>query len=141
MGRGDLTNGQWTRLELLLPTGIKPGRPQVRTRRQLIDGIRWRTRTGAPRRDVPERHGPWDQVHDPFRRWQRDGTWARILTQLQAEADAKGLITWDVNVGSTVCRASRHAAGAANKGTSRRSHPAGSSSSRPTTASDAPAAD
>ncbi|MFJ8696855.1 transposase, partial [Streptomyces roseolilacinus] len=54
MGRGDLTNGQWARLEPLLPTGIKPGRPQVWTRRQLIDGIRWRTRTGAPWRDVPE---------------------------------------------------------------------------------------
>ncbi|MEU1259304.1 IS5 family transposase [Streptomyces chartreusis] len=104
MGRGDLTNGQWTRLEVLL-AGIKPGRPHVWTRRQLIDGIRWRTRTGAPWRDVPERYGPWDRVYDLFRRWQRDGTWARILMQLQAEADAKGLITWDVNVDSTVCRA------------------------------------
>nr|WP_107064164.1 IS5 family transposase [Streptomyces sp. NRRL F-5635] len=115
MGRGDLTNGQWARLESLLPRGIKPGRPQVWTRRQLIDGIRWRTRTGAPWRDVPERYGPWDRVYDLFRRWQRDGTWARILTQLQAEADVKGLITWDVNVDSTVCRAHQHAAGAAKK--------------------------
>ncbi|MFH8424000.1 IS5 family transposase [Streptomyces sp. NPDC018038] len=115
MGRGDLTNGQWARLESLLPTGIKPGRPQVWTRRQLIDGIRWRTRTGAPWRDVPERYGPWDRVYDLFRRWQRDGTWARILTRLQTEADAKGLITWEVNVDSTVCRAHQRAAGAAKK--------------------------
>ncbi|WTA58728.1 transposase [Streptomyces niveus] len=79
-------------------------------RRQLIGGIRWRTRTGAPWRDVPERHGSWDRAYDLLRRRQRDGTWARILTRLQAEADAKGLITWDVNVDSTVCRAHRHAA-------------------------------
>ncbi|WP_425315098.1 IS5 family transposase [Streptomyces purpureus] len=131
MGRGDLTNGQWARLEPLLPQGIKPGRPQVWTRRQLIDGIRWRTRTGAPWRDVPERHGPWDRVYDLFRRWQRDGTWAGILTRLQAEADAKGLITWDVNVDSTVCRAHQHAAGAAKRGISRRNRPAVSSPSRP----------
>ncbi|WP_425288403.1 transposase [Streptomyces melanosporofaciens] len=98
MGWGDLTDGQWARLEPLLPRGIKPGRPPVWTRRQLIDGIRWRTRTGAPWRDVPERYGPWDRAYDLFRRWQRDGTWARIVTQLQAEADVKGLITWDVNV-------------------------------------------
>ncbi|MFJ9434581.1 IS5 family transposase [Streptomyces sp. NPDC101490] len=129
MGCGDLTNGQWARLELLLLQGMKPGRPQVWTRRQLIDGIRWRTRTGAPWRDVPERYGPWDRVYDLFRRWQRDGTWARILTRLQAEADAKGLITWDVNVDSTVCRAHQHAAGVANKVISRRSRPAVSSSS------------
>ncbi|MFJ5290459.1 MULTISPECIES: transposase [unclassified Streptomyces] len=62
-----MTNGQWARLEPLLPRGIKSGRPPVWTRRQLMDGIRWRTRTGAPRRDVPERHGPWDRVHDLFR--------------------------------------------------------------------------
>ncbi|MGX1364985.1 transposase [Streptomyces canus] len=78
-----------------MPQGIKPGRPPVWTRRQLIDGIRWRTRTGAP--------------------W-RDGTWGRIVTQLQAQADAKGLITWDVNIDSTVCRAHQHAAGASKKG-------------------------
>ncbi|MFJ8133318.1 IS5 family transposase [Streptomyces hydrogenans] len=127
MRRGDLTNGQWARLEPLLPQGVKPGRPQMWMRRQLIDGIRWRTRAGAPWRDVPERYGLWDRVYGLFRRWQRDGTWARIVTRLQAEADAKGLITWDVNVDSTVCRAHQHAAGAAKRGISRRSRLAGSS--------------
>ncbi|MEU1191842.1 IS5 family transposase [Streptomyces sp. NPDC005859] len=125
MGRGDLTSDQWARLEPLLPQGIKAGRPRVWTRRQLIDGIRWRTRTGAPWRDVPERYGPWDRVYDLFRCWQRDSTWAGIVTQLQAEADANGLITWDVNVDSTVCRAHQHAAGAAKRGTCRRSRLAG----------------
>nr|WP_237538210.1 IS5 family transposase [Streptomyces sp. SID4951] len=126
-----MTNNQWAWLEPLLPKGIKPGRPPVWTRRQLIDGIRWRIRTGAPWRDVPERYGPWDRVYDLFRRWQRDGTWARIVTQLQAQADAKGLITWDVNVDSTVCRAHQHAAGAAKRGTCKRSRPAEPPSSRP----------
>ncbi|WP_405576526.1 hypothetical protein [Streptomyces sp. NBC_01092] len=32
----------------MLPQDIKPGRPRVWTRRELVDGIRWRTRTGAP---------------------------------------------------------------------------------------------
>ncbi|MFE5086063.1 transposase [Streptomyces mirabilis] len=121
MERGDLTNGQWIRLESLLPQGVKASRPPLWTRRQLIDGMRWRTRTGAPWRDVPERYGSWDRVYDLFRRWQRDGTWAQIVTRLQAEADAKGLITWDVSVDSTVCRAHQHAAGAAKRGISCRS--------------------
>ncbi|MET9125433.1 IS5 family transposase [Streptomyces sp. NPDC004528] len=112
MGRGDLTSEQWARLEPLLPVGKKPGRPPVWSKRQLINGIRWRTRTGAPWRDVPARYGEWETVYGLFRRWQRDGTWSRILTQLQAEADAKGLITWDVRVDSTVARAHQHAAGA-----------------------------
>jgi transposase len=116
MGRGDLTNEQWARLEPLLPTGKKPGRPPRWSKRQLIDGIRWRTRTGAPWRDVPARYGPWQTVYGLFRRWQRDGTWRRILTQLQAQADAQGVITWDVSVDSTITRAHQHAAGARKGG-------------------------
>lgn len=65
-------------------------------------------RTGTPRRDTPERYGPWSQPYDPFRRWQRDGTWARIFTRLQTEAAAKGLITWESNADSTVSAAVRH---------------------------------
>nr|WP_308186128.1 IS5 family transposase [Streptomyces sp. MNU76] len=115
MGRHDLTNAQWAKLEPLLPVGKKPGRPPVHTKRQLIDGIRWRTRAGAPWRDVPERYGPWETVYGLFRRWQRDGTWHRIFEQLQARADAEGLITWDVSVDSTIARAHQHAAGARKK--------------------------
>jgi transposase len=134
VGRGDLTEAQWARLEPLLPVGIKSGRPPVHSKRQLIDGIRWRTRAGVPWRDVPERYGPWETVYGLFRRWQRDGTWQDILTKLQAHADADGLITWDVSVDSTVNRAHQHAAGARKKGLSSANRRAGSTSSRPTTA-------
>ncbi len=61
-------------------------------------------------------YGPWQTVYGLFRRWQRDGTWARILARLQALADAAGLITWDVSVDSTVARAHQHAAGARKRG-------------------------
>ncbi|MFE3226647.1 transposase, partial [Nocardia sp. NPDC059228] len=47
-GRADLTDAQWARLEPLLPRGKKAGRPSKWTKRQLIDGIRWRTRVGSP---------------------------------------------------------------------------------------------
>ena len=58
-GRFDLTDTQWALLEPLLPTGKKPGRPPKWTKRQLIDGIRWRTRVGSPWRDVPVCYGSW----------------------------------------------------------------------------------
>jgi len=93
VGRGDLTAAQWAVLEPLLPVGKKPGRPPKWTKRQLIDGIRFRVRTGVPWRDLPARYGPWQTVYGLFRRWQRDGTWARIVTDLQARTDAEGLIT------------------------------------------------
>jgi transposase len=139
-GRADLGDAQWAVLKPLLPRGKKPGRPRTWTRRQLIDGIRWRTRAGAPWRDVPERYGPWQSVYGLFRCWQRNGTWARILAALQGRADAAGLITWDVSVDSTVARAHQHAAGARKRGICRPSRPAGWPRSLPITAWAAPAA-
>ena len=115
MGRGDLTDEQWADLVRVLPRPPGRGRP-VRQPRQLIDGIRWRARTGAPWRDVPGCYGRWQTVYGLFRRWQRDGTWARVVTQLQAAADAAGRIRWQVSVDSTVCRAHQHAAGARKDG-------------------------
>lgn len=118
--RADLTDEQWAVLEPLLPKGKKPGRPAKHPKRRLIDGIRWRIRAGTPWRDVPARYGPWQTVYGLFRRWQRDGSWKRILTALQTRADAAGLITWDVSVDSTIARAHQHAAGARKRGICRK---------------------
>jgi transposase len=75
-----------------------------------------------------------------FRRWQRDGTWHRIFEQLQARADAEGLITWDVSVDSAVARAHQHAAVARKRGICRSSRQVVSSPSPTTTGSDVPGA-
>lgn len=99
-------------LAALLPVGKKPGGPLKWTKRQLIDGIRWRVRTGSPWRDVPARYGTWQRVYGLFRAWQRAGVWARILSDLQGLAGVAGLIMWDVSVDSTITRAHQHAAGA-----------------------------
>ncbi|WBB76911.1 IS5 family transposase [Micromonospora sp. WMMD1128] len=128
--RHDLTDAQWAALEPLLPAGRRPGRPSTWTKRQLIDGIRWRVRVGAPWRDVPQCYGSWAAVYALFRRWQRDGTWAKILTVLQALADGGGRVVWDVSVDSTVARAHQHAAGARKRGICRSSRRAGSRSNR-----------
>jgi transposase len=138
-GRHDLTDAQWAVLEPLLPVSKRPGRPPRWTRRQLIDGIRWRVRVGAPWRDVPERYGSWAAVYGLFRRWQREGTWMRLLTALQALADAAGRIVWDVSVDSTIARAHQHAAGARKKGICRPNPPAVCAPSRLTMRWAAPA--
>nr|WTA65366.1 IS5 family transposase [Micromonospora sp. NBC_00855] len=124
MGRGDLTDEQWAVLEPLLPAPVGRGRPAVWSRRLLINGIRWRVRTGCPWRDLPPEYGPWQTVYGLFRRWQRSGVWLQILTALQARADAAGVIRWEVNVDSTICRAHQHAAGARHDGDAQR-EPAG----------------
>lgn len=127
--RFDLTDAQWQRLEPLLPVPSRPGRPSLWSKRQLIDGVRWRVRTGAPWRDMPAEYGSWAAAYGLFRRWQRSGAWQRILTVLQAVADAAGRITWDVSVDSTIARAHQHAAGARKRGICRLRRRAGSPSS------------
>jgi transposase len=122
-GRHDLTDAQWAVLEPLLPAPRRSGRPSTWTKRQLINGIRWRIRAGTPWRDVPVEYGSWSAAYALFRRWQRDGTWARLVTALQAIADAAGRIVWDVSVDSTVARAHQHAAGARKRGIYRQSLP------------------
>ncbi|WP_433654540.1 IS5 family transposase [Nocardia sp. CA-128927] len=123
--RADLTDAQWARLEPLLPRGKKAGRPPKWTKRQLIDGIRWRTRCGTPWRDVPEYYGHWQTVYGLFRRWQRAGVWTLIWKMLQAFADAAGRIGWQVSVDSTIARAHRHAAGARRDGHAQSEPPGG----------------
>lgn len=113
----------WSVLESLLPAAGVSRRSG--NRRRLINGVRWRVRTGVPWRDLPREYGPWQTVYGLFRRWQREGVWARLLTLLQARADAAGLITWEVNVDSTVCRAHQHATGARRDGAVQKEPPGG----------------
>jgi transposase len=127
--RHDLTDEQWTILasvlEELLPVGQKPGRPRRWTLRQLIDGIRFRVRTGCPWRDVPERYGTWQSVYGLFRAWQLAHRWTAIVTSLQALGAEAGLIDWTVSVDSTINRAHQHAAGARRHPEDQRTPPAG----------------
>jgi transposase len=125
MRRFDLTDVEWAWLEPLLPVPRRSGRPSKWTKRQLIDGIRWRVRVGAPWRDVPDCYGSWQAVYALFRRWQRAGIWAQIVTGLQAHADAAGLICWDVSVDSTIARAHQHAAGARTDAAEQKEPPGG----------------
>lgn len=115
MGRGDLSDEEWARLEPHLPTNHgRGGRRQCH--RRVINGIPFRQRTGLPWRDLPPCFGSWKTVHDRHRRWSADGTWERILRAVQADADAEGRIDWSmVSVDSTTCRAHQHAAGASTR--------------------------
>ena len=115
VGRGELTDAAWAVLEPLLPQNGGRGQ-QWADHRRVINGILWKLRTGAPWRDLPERYGPWRTVYARFVRWQRDGTWDRLLAHAQRKSDAVGEVVWEASVDSTAVRAHQHAAGARKKG-------------------------
>ncbi|MFF8775240.1 IS5 family transposase [Kitasatospora sp. NPDC015120] len=114
-GRGELTDAAWERIEPLLPQVDGRGRPW-RDHRQVVNGVLWRLRTGAPWRDLPERYGPWQTVYERFARWEADGTWAKLLEHVQVRDDAVGRVKWTLSIDSTINRAHQHAAGARKKG-------------------------
>ncbi|MFF4219465.1 IS5 family transposase [Streptomyces nondiastaticus] len=112
MGRGDLSDREWDRLEPRLPKNAGRG-GRWACHRKVINGILFRQRTGIPGRDLPTRFGKWKTCHDRHRRWSADGTWESLQRAVQADADAKGRVGWPmVGVDSTSCRAHQHAAGA-----------------------------
>jgi transposase len=65
----------------LLPANGRRGK-QWHEHRTVLNGIFWILHTGAQWREVPERYGPWQTMYSRFRRWQQDGTIARILERL-----------------------------------------------------------
>ena len=113
--RHDLTDEQWELIEPHLPgsTAGKAGRPWA-DHRSIVNAVLWRTRAGASWRDVPVGYGPWKTVYNRHRRWSADGTWERLLRELQRGSDV-GLVSWDVGIDSTVIRAHQHAAGAPHR--------------------------
>ena len=58
--RFELTDQEWERLAPLLPAMTSQQGGRWRDHRQVLNGILFRTRTGVPWRDLPERYGPWE---------------------------------------------------------------------------------
>jgi len=92
MGRYDLKNAEWRRIEPFLPPqnpGGK-GRPP-KDNRAMLNGMIWIDRTGAQWRELPECYGPWQSVYARFRKWMKDGVLERVFRALSADFDPENL--------------------------------------------------
>ena len=107
--RDVVSDAAWAVIEPLLPPQRGNGRPWL-DHRMVIEGVAWRFRTGAPWRDLPAQFGPWNTVFKRFDRWAKDGTWAAILTAVQARADELGELDWVASIDSTITRVHQHGA-------------------------------
>jgi transposase len=65
-----------------MPTVSGRSRPWT-DHRLAVEGMAWKYRTGAPWRDVPERFGKWNSIYKRFNRWVVDGTWEKLLSEVQ----------------------------------------------------------
>ena len=122
MARLLLTDDEWDLIADVFPEPAATGRPP-RDRRQVVNGIFWILRSGAPWRDLPEEFGPCKTVWRLFDQWNGDGTLDKILRRLQAAFVDLGEIDQELwCIDGTIVRAARCSAGGGKKGI-RRSRP------------------
>jgi transposase len=104
LDRHDLTDDEWARLEQLLPdrTPCRGGR--WADHRIVINGVIWRTRSGAAWRDLPGVYGNWKTVYNRHRRGvvraHQHAAGARLLAP--SDVDAEVLATTVVDTGGAV---------------------------------------
>ncbi len=73
---------QWELLERVFNAPGKRGRKHAADLRTVVDAMLYIAQTGFQWRYLPESFGPWTRVWSQFRRWSRNGTWARVLAAL-----------------------------------------------------------
>jgi transposase len=91
MQRHALSDEQWERLQLALPTKRFGPKSKI-GERQFIDAILYRGKTGIPWRDLPSRFGPWKSVYNRFNNWSKRGHFTRIFKALRLRIDTTGSI-------------------------------------------------
>src|SRR5258708_21224490 len=89
--RRERTDRQWRRIE-----GLAAGKEGDRGRsgddnRLLVDAVLWSAAAEAPWRDLPDDFGKWNSVFTRFRRWAKNGVWARIFKVWVVYPDCRSL--------------------------------------------------
>ncbi len=107
-----LTDSDWEAIgSVIQQNKSKRGRPGSDDR-LFVEAILYLARTGIPWRDLPADFGQWPAVYKRFRRWEANGLWQKVWTQLQKAPLAVGEAIF---IDSSYCRAHQHAAGAEKK--------------------------
>lgn len=90
-----LTDPQWLAIKSLIPEkerqppGKRGGRPWA-SAREVLDGVLWVLRTGAPWADLPRRFPSYQTCHRRFQHWVETGVLPRILAALRKDLEQRG---------------------------------------------------
>ena len=93
----DLTDEQWSVVRSSIPgperkrTSPKGGRPW-RDPRDVLDGVLWVLRTGAPWADLPGRYPPYQTCHRRFQSGVKSGVLQKVLRSLAEDLRDRGKI-------------------------------------------------
>lgn len=89
----DIKDSQWSAIESFFEekTEGTRGRPR-KPARDVLNGILWVCRTGAPWADMPRRYPPYQTCHRYFQDWNKSGVWDQILWVLADHLRYEGKI-------------------------------------------------
>src|SRR5690606_8512907 len=88
----DMTDGEWERLEPLLPRPHRHGRPRKRGLRIIVEAILYIAWTGVQWRALPPQFPPFTTVQSYFYAWRNSGLLQRIVRTLVGQMrHARGL--------------------------------------------------
>ena len=79
----DLTDGQWSVIEPLLPAAKPGGRPRTTDLREVMNTLLYLDRTGCQWDLLPHDLLPKSTVYEYFSAWREDGTWQALLDALR----------------------------------------------------------
>ena len=91
----DLSDEQWQAIKRWVPVRerqVKPpkgGRPW-RDPRDVLNGILWVLRTGAPWADMPARYPPYQTCHRRFQKWVSEGVLEKMLRAVAEDLRKRG---------------------------------------------------
>jgi transposase len=89
----ELTNEQWNRIEPIITATTPVKDPRGRKGRDpcdVMNGILWILRTGAPWKDLPPRYPPYQTCHRRFQQWVRQGAFRLIAQELAQDLYERG---------------------------------------------------
>jgi putative transposase len=81
----DLTDAQWTILELLIPAAKYGGRPREVEMREIVNAMFYINRSGCQWDMLPHDLPPKSTVYVYFAQWRDDGTWQTLVDALRTK--------------------------------------------------------
>lgn len=83
--RSDLTDAEWDLIKKFIPAPKDGPNPCKYSRREIVNAIRYKLKTGCQWEYLPHDLPHWKSVSDYFYLWRDDGTWTRLNHALRGQ--------------------------------------------------------
>jgi transposase len=95
MQRQELSDQERKNIQPFLPSNTGNRVRKYRDHREVIEGMIWCLRTGAPWRDIPwEQFGPWSTICGRYQEGAKTGFWRELFRRINALREQADNLDW-----------------------------------------------